>query len=487
MAALVTWQGADAPTLEAALTDEDFEIRRLATLVIAAGGTFTADERRHFLNLGLQDRSPHVRLEAVRAWTRRAAAEHGCAPIVRAVRDADLHVVLTALDALGEQCRDDDQITVLLAAEARTPPPAGQWQREAHAFVALAKRSPGRAASAMPAFSKHADWRVRLYAARAAAEMDDLDTLRRLAMDPDDNVVEATLGPLRTRVGAASDELFVAALNRRTRTTGRAIHARPYQVWREAALRLQDAEPTGGLLAALAGALQHASGDPCLTSRDTRLALITRIAGLGSEAQASVLVPLLKDIDPKVAGAAADGIEQWSGKRPAAEPQRRRPDLPSIGALTENPLVVVELESGRLFRMAFHPEQAPLTKARIARLVRERYYDGLTFHRVVPNFVIQGGSPNANEYCGDCPFMRDEVGLTMHVRGTVGVSTRGRDTGDAQFFVNLVDNPRLDHEYTVFAHVCPADMDVVDGIHEGDRMRRVTLGSKSDIACPAPR
>src|SRR5262245_46386975 len=118
---------------------------------------------------------------------------------------------------------------------------------------------------------------------------------------------------------------------------------------------------------------------------------------------------------------------------------------------------------------------APLTRQRFLAAVRSRYYDGLTFHRVVPNFVIQGGSPNANEYCGDCPFMRDEPGA-MHTRGTVGISTRGPDTGDAQIFVNLVDNARLDFDYTVFARVCKG-MDVVDDIQEGDRIVRVRIGS----------
>ena len=85
----------------------------------------------------------------------------------------------------------------------------------------------------------------------------------------------------------------------------------------------------------------------------------------------------------------------------------------------------------------------------------------------MPNFVIQGGGPNANEYCGDCPFARDEVGLVQHERGTVGISTRGRDTGDSQIFINLVDTPRLDHDYTVFAYVCDG-MEVVDD-HPGRR------------------
>ena len=108
-------------------------------------------------------------------------------------------------------------------------------------------------------------------------------------------------------------------------------------------------------------------------------------------------------------------------------------------------------------------------------MLKSGYYDGLTFHRIVSNFVIQGGSPHANEYSGDGPYMRDEVGLTAHARGTVGVSTRGRDTGDAQFFINLVDNPRLDFEYTVFGTVDPRDMPAVDAIVEGDRIRSVVL------------
>ena len=68
--------------------------------------------------------------------------------------------------------------------------------------------------------------------------------------------------------------------------------------------------------------------------------------------------------------------------------------------------------------------------------------------------------------------MRDEVGL--HRRATVGISTRGRDTGDAQIFVNLVDSPRLDHIYTVFGTVV-SGMEVVDAILEGDVITRIEL------------
>jgi len=94
--------------------------------------------------------------------------------------------------------------------------------------------------------------------------------------------------------------------------------------------------------------------------------------------------------------------------------------------------------------------------------------------RVEPNFVIQGGGPGASEYVGDDAFMRDELGFHSHYRGTLGISTRGRDTGDAQLFINLVDNPLLDHEFTVFGQVIEG-MDIVDGILEGDAIGRIEV------------
>jgi len=124
--------------------------------------------------------------------------------------------------------------------------------------------------------------------------------------------------------------------------------------------------------------------------------------------------------------------------------------------------------------LELYPKDAPKTVENFVKLIKDGYYDGLAFHRYVPNFVIQGGSPGANEYVGDGPYMRDEVGPVSHERGTLGISTRGRDTGDAQIFVNLVDNLRLDFNYTVWGRVVEG-MDVVDRIAEGDVMRRVEV------------
>ena len=115
---------------------------------------------------------------------------------------------------------------------------------------------------------------------------------------------------------------------------------------------------------------------------------------------------------------------------------------------------------------------SPVSWPRVLELVNNRYYDGTTWHRVEHDFVVQGGSPGANEYVGYKDFIRDELGTVPHVRGTIGMSTRGHDTGDAQWFINLRDNLRLGPDYTVFAEVIEG-MDVVDGILEGDVIARI--------------
>jgi peptidyl-prolyl cis-trans isomerase B (cyclophilin B) len=182
-------------------------------------------------------------------------------------------------------------------------------------------------------------------------------------------------------------------------------------------------------------------------SHDARRALAETLKGLGITADAAVPAQIVP------AASRVDAIDL-----PRLASARARLAIRGVGS----------------FELMLLASEAPASVFRFVRLAESGYYNGLTFHRIVPNFVIQGGSPGANEYVGDASFMRDEVGQWPHVRGAVGISTRGRDTGDAQIFVDLVDNPRLDHEYTVFAHVLTG-MDVVDAILEGDVIERVDI------------
>jgi cyclophilin family peptidyl-prolyl cis-trans isomerase len=185
----------------------------------------------------------------------------------------------------------------------------------------------------------------------------------------------------------------------------------------------------------------------------------------------------LRDFDPKVAEKAAQVMTALSGRPALTNPQPYRRGWPQEFKNLRQ-CVSVQLSSGASFRIEMQPSLAPVAVDRFLKLaVKDHYYDGLAIHRVVPNFVLQGGSPNANEYSGAKEFMRDEIS-GRNTRGTVGLSTRGRNTGDAQFFINLVDNPRLNDDYTVFARLFSGeDYRVVDKIQEGDVMRTVNLSN----------
>jgi cyclophilin family peptidyl-prolyl cis-trans isomerase len=207
------------------------------------------------------------------------------------------------------------------------------------------------------------------------------------------------------------------------------------------------------------------------------MAILNRLEAYGDAAQAPNIDAYLRDFDPAIAQKAAGILTAWTGKPRTATPQPLTPPGVTLAQVTALRGKALRFHMAGLghFDIGLDVDAAPLTAIRIARRAGEGYYNGLTFHRVVPNFVIQGGSPGANEYAGEAHYMRDEVGL--HYRGTVGISTRGRDTGDAQIFVNLIDSPRLDHNYTVFGTVV-AGMAVVDAILEGDVIERVELVSR---------
>lgn len=169
----------------------------------------------------------------------------------------------------------------------------------------------------------------------------------------------------------------------------------------------------------------------------------------------------------------ADGDRRWRAVQAIAR-NSLRPQPPASALMSLPVEASIQLEEGTVI-LRLLPDVAPVTVARFAALVTQGYYNGLTFHRIVPNFVIQGGSPGANDYAGARRFMRDEIGPQgVHVRGAVGLSTRGTDSGDGQFFIDLVDLPHLDRTYTVFAYVTQG-MDYVDRLLEGGRIVRVSV------------
>ena len=461
--ALIAVRGVDEDSLGLSLRSSDDAVRRLATLTLSGGASpVVGAARAEAIRAALRDANEQVRYEALRGYVRHQAKEDGCQPLLDLMGDVSPHVALAAIDALGDVCKGDENVLTRLTAEARTPPNVGSWHREAHALVALAKLAPQHAAIPLTSHSRHTVWQVRMYAARAAAAMNDSATLERLAADPNDNVREATLMPLKRLKENEAEPQFVAALG-----------SKDYQLLRTAARELQKMTTSTAAGSALLDALLRVTAERKDTSRDARVALLERLREFGNADMQERLLPLLRDFDPKVAEEAAKTLGELTGRNFAAEPRLLpRPPLPlatEILYLQQNQTVLI-MADGKRIELTLDTENAPLNSVRFLRLAKAGYFNNLTFHRVVPNFVIQGGSPGANEYMGDGPFVRDEISPRSHTFATLGLSTRGRDTGDAQIFVNLVDNLRLDFGYTVFGTVRPEH---ILKIVEGDTIREV--------------
>ena len=117
---------------------------------------------------------------------------------------------------------------------------------------------------------------------------------------------------------------------------------------------------------------------------------------------------------------------------------------------------------------------APLTAENFVQLARSGFFNGLSAHRVVPNFVVQTGDPRGDGEGGPGYTIRDELNELPYLRGTVGMALDWADTGGSQFFITHSPQPHLDAKYTVFGRVV-AGMDVVDAIQQGDIIRRVRV------------
>ncbi len=136
---------------------------------------------------------------------------------------------------------------------------------------------------------------------------------------------------------------------------------------------------------------------------------------------------------------------------------------------------VITLDNGNEIRMEFYPADAPKTVENFVTLARKGFYNNLTFHRVVPDFVVQGGCPKGTGTGGPGYTIPAEFNKQKHLRGTVAMA-RSQDPNSAgsQFYICYGPTPHLDGNYTVFGKVT-SGMEHVDRIKQGDRMKSVAI------------
>ena len=431
--ALTAANDRDSATVAVALRDTSPEVRRVA---VALG------------RIWVNDPAPMVRWQALRvAGTCARAATH--------VRDGSEHVALLAIDLLGEQKCTDAAALAALDRESRA---GAAWRHQAHAAVSLAKVAPVRAAAVVSRLAASTTWQARVYAANAAKLLKDSATLRTLAVDQEPNVAIAAMTTREQAMRALTSDHAGLALAAATQLKGDAMLA--------------------GALPQLRAAFDRFTAMQRVSLRDPRAALLERIGEAADAPSTAWLRERLSDPDPAIASAAAQHLTKLTGSAVAPTTTRYEPAaFPTAEQLAglDGATATMRLRGIGEVELVLRFEEAPMAVHTFATLASAGKFKGLTFHRIVPNFVIQGGSPGADEYDPITDsFMRDEVGLARNARGSFGISTRGRDTGDGQIYVNLVNNFRLDHDYTVFANVTRG-LDLIDRVQEGDVIESIVV------------
>jgi cyclophilin family peptidyl-prolyl cis-trans isomerase/HEAT repeat protein len=245
----------------------------------------------------------------------------------------------------------------------------------------------------------------------------------------------------------------------------------------ELALNIKNIESLG---AALTVALRDKA------SNDASLAILDALAKQKNRNANEAIKTVLDSSDYLVRRKAiealkASGAGDFSNRLGEVETRNTARDYErAISRIGKRVLAVVTTNKGR-FTIELLPEAAPLNVDNFVQLARRGYFNRIVFHRVVPNFVIQGGDPRGDGNGGPGYQVRCEINEVPYRRGAVGMALSGKDTGGSQWFVTHAPQPHLDGGYTVFGNVV-SGMEVVDRIARGDMINSIVVTEK-----PAPK
>ena len=142
--------------------------------------------------------------------------------------------------------------------------------------------------------------------------------------------------------------------------------------------------------------------------------------------------------------------------------------------MSDSNIVKMELENGTV-TMELYPDVAPNTVEAFKKLIKKGFYDGLTFHRVIPGFMAQGGDPDGTGMGGPGYSLKSEFNNKKHVRGTLAMArSSDPDSAGSQFYICYAPQPHLDGQYTIFGQVTDG-MELVDDLHNGSIIKKMTL------------
>ena len=396
----------------------------------------------------LRDESAGVRVEAIGALRRASAFDS----LERVADDPSFHVRVALAQALGEASSSSS-----IAGLRRLSEDASVSVQVA-AIDALALRLGPALVNQIEVWAASDDWRIRAAAARSAGRAGNAgaEALTNAFADPDPRVQAAVLTGLSGT--STGDDVVTAAM------------ARNDLAIRGGAVTLVAERAHLDRVGLLTTAYDASPGDDWIEVRESISDALADIDG----AEATLRRILAEDPAPSVRGTAAAALGETI---PPGEPTVDYAVSRWIDV--ETPAGVrVDLETAHgTMRIELLPEEAPIHVASFLERVDAGFYDGLIWHRVVSNFVIQGGDPRGDGWGSGGENVRDEINGVRYGRGTLGMPKAGKDTGGCQLFITHVPTPHLDGNYTVFGRVV-AGLEVIDAIEVGDAIlsiRRIAI------------
>lgn len=427
---------------------------------------------RNVLIRGFDDERPGVRINALDAAA--SYADSGFASRSAAlIGDPDQNVRVAAANALGSMKSAIAAKALALAFDRKD----ATWALRQAALSGLSKVDTAAFALRAAVWLRSGDMRDRLAALAGWGSIKNADPaiFRAALADVEVSVQAAALSAWRSSATRGDTAVMLAARARITspRTELRRAAA---GVLRGSAT-LDDLDP---LLASWR--LSLAEGDP-----DTRLAIFRTLSDLARrvpEVNARLEETarrsfLTRPSDPLVRREAERAwpavAAQWGPAGPV-ETGRSLEDyrgiVRTIMLAKVNPHVTIETDARGTVDVELLGRDAPLTVANFLRLVDRHYFDGIRWHRVVPNFVVQAGDPTGTGSGGPGWSIRDEINRLRYGMPMIGMALSGPDTGGSQWFINISAQPHLDGAYTIFGQVTGSYVGL-QRIVQGDLIRSI--------------
>jgi HEAT repeat protein/cyclophilin family peptidyl-prolyl cis-trans isomerase len=408
------------------------------------------------------DRS--VAIESIRSLGRLGDGS-GAPPLLRLVQNAktEPHVRLEAVTALGSLKADGVYDTLIDVLGDPSPPV------RAAAIKSMAQFDPEGFVTVLSGLDPDPNWTVRAALATALGSLAPeagLPRLRTMLSDQESKVLPSVLASIAKLHPPDAGTIAIEQL----KSNDPVVRA-------AAANAIAELKPAAGP-AALTDAYQRSLGDPTYVAR---AAVLTALKAYGRETAMPLLTDALADKDWALRLRAATLMTELDPSSDARArirpvPTNHAPEWYERPALTSPPVstqIYIDTDRGSI-QLELAVLDAPITVETFITLARNGFFDGVPIHRVVPDFVIQGGDPRGDGEGGPGFTLRDEINQRPYLRGTVGMALDWADTGGSQFFITHSPQPHLDARYTVFGRVI-SGMDVVDRIEQWDVIRRVRV------------